>query len=96
MNGQLHTFDELHRASERVSQLADELATTLTTFRTGQSLAPGSAIAPSAVSPKAVPVSPRLASIIDVVPAAGSAASRKDEAGTKASGTSAASLEDRF
>ncbi|MEM9176566.1 MAG: methyl-accepting chemotaxis protein [Myxococcota bacterium] len=94
MDGQLHTVDEIHRASERVSQLADELASSLTIFRTGQPPMTMAAAAP-AVAPPATALrtsAPAAAELIDVVPTASSTRA-SDEADSSADPTP---IEDRF
>ena len=74
MDGQLRTVDEIHRASERVNELADELASSLTIFRTGEGpVAPTvSARRPAAARPgePASAPSPASADLLDVVPGA--------------------------
>ena len=55
MGGQLRTVDEIHGASERVSQLANELTDSLTVFRTGQPVLvpmPGEGRATAPASPR--------------------------------------------
>ena len=93
MDGQLHTVDEIHRASERVSELAGELASSLTIFRTGQAAAPppvSNTPAATVVTPRPAPsIDPDLAvGMIDVVPTAAPVPDAEDEDPTP--------LEDRF
>jgi ABC-type transporter Mla subunit MlaD len=92
MDGQLRTVDEIHRASERVNELADELASSLTIFRTGEGpVAPAvSARRPAAArSVEPAPASsPVPADLLDVVP---TAMAERDE-----DDPPPAPLEDRF
>ena len=69
MDGQLRTVDEIHRASERVNELADELAGSLTIFRTGEGPVAPTVSARRPAEPASAS-SPASADLLDVVPTA--------------------------